>query len=186
MLFKKFVVFALFFTLIGCVFVELASADVYVHGYYRKDGTYVKPHWRSDPDGNPYNNWSFPGNVNPYTGEVATGNPETYLKNYYKGSTSSFQNIPNLNFINVDTQTKKVAPNADINLEQRLIFLLRKLIKEGDVSVRLAAIEILATIGTPQAESLLKDTYKKEEEPIVKARILEKLCTFSTNNVLNN
>ena len=66
-------------------------AQVYVNGYYRKDGTYVEPHYRSNPDGNPYNNWSFPGNVNPYTGKVAKGNPDTYLSNYYKlyGNTAS-------------------------------------------------------------------------------------------------
>jgi len=56
--------------------------DVYVPGYYRKDGTYVRPHYRSRPDSNPYNNFSFPGNVNPYTGKVAPGNPDTYLRNY--------------------------------------------------------------------------------------------------------
>jgi hypothetical protein len=38
-----------------------SAGDVYVRGYYRKDGTYVQPHYRSAPDGNPYNNWSFPG-----------------------------------------------------------------------------------------------------------------------------
>ncbi len=59
------------------------GGSVYVHGYTRKDGTYVSPHYRSAPDGNPYNNWSYPGNVNPYTGKVAPGNPDTYLKNYY-------------------------------------------------------------------------------------------------------
>lgn len=58
-------------------------ADVWVKGYYRKDGTYVRGHWRSNPDGNPYNNWSFPGNINPHTGKVATGNPDTYLDRYY-------------------------------------------------------------------------------------------------------
>jgi len=63
---------------------EVVSADVRVKGYYRKDGTYVRGHYRSDPDGNPYNNWSYPGNINPYTGKVAPGNPGTYLKNYYK------------------------------------------------------------------------------------------------------
>ena len=31
--------------------------DVYVHGYSRSDGTYVRPHYRSAPDGNPYNNY---------------------------------------------------------------------------------------------------------------------------------
>ncbi len=63
-----------------------ADAAVRVRGYYRKDGTYVQPHYRSNPDGNPYNNWSFPGNINPYTGKVAPGNPDTYLKNYDGGS----------------------------------------------------------------------------------------------------
>ena len=57
-------------------------SQVRVNGYYRKDGTYVRPHYRSSPDGNPYNNYSYPGNVNPYTGKVATGNTSTYLANY--------------------------------------------------------------------------------------------------------
>ena len=67
-------------------------AQVHVRGYYRKNGTYVQSHYRSSPDGNPYNNWSYPGNTNPYTGKVATGNPETYLNNYHnrdKDGTSS-------------------------------------------------------------------------------------------------
>jgi hypothetical protein len=62
------------------------DAAVRVKGYFRKDGTYLQPHYRSNPDGNPYNNWSFPGNVNPYTGKVAPGNPDTYLKNYNNNS----------------------------------------------------------------------------------------------------
>jgi hypothetical protein len=60
-----------------------AVSDTYVRGYFRSDGTYVQPHYRSSPDGNPYKNWSFPGNVNPHTGKVAPGNPDTYLRNYY-------------------------------------------------------------------------------------------------------
>jgi hypothetical protein len=51
------------------------SAQVYVHGYTKKDGTYVAPHYRSSPDGNPYNNWSTVGNVNPYTGQAGTKSP---------------------------------------------------------------------------------------------------------------
>lgn len=65
---------------------EIQIASVRVRGYYRKDGTYVQPHYRSNPDSSPYNNWSYPGNVNPYTGKVAPGNPETYLKKYRSGS----------------------------------------------------------------------------------------------------
>lgn len=50
----------------------VADADVRVRGYYRKDGTYVRPHMRSDPDGVFENNWTTKGNVNPYTGEPGT------------------------------------------------------------------------------------------------------------------
>ncbi|TPN82762.1 SH3 domain-containing protein [Aquimarina algicola] len=64
-------------------------AQVKVRGYYKKDGTYVRPHYRSNPDGNPYNNWSYPRNTNPYTGKTATGNPNTYLENYHNRSSSS-------------------------------------------------------------------------------------------------
>jgi hypothetical protein len=59
---------------------------VSVRGYYRKDGTYVRPHYRTSPDGNPYNNYSFPGNYNPNTGEITTGDPAKYLERYYNKS----------------------------------------------------------------------------------------------------
>jgi hypothetical protein len=36
-----------------------AFAD-YVHGYQKKDGTYVAPYQRSHPDNNPYNNYRQP------------------------------------------------------------------------------------------------------------------------------
>lgn len=62
-----------------------AVADERVTGYTRKNGTYVQPHYRSSPDGSPYNNYSYPGNVNPYTGKQATGNPATYLRDHGYG-----------------------------------------------------------------------------------------------------
>ena len=75
-------------TMLFSAFVALDDADaaISVRGYYRSNGTYVQPHYRSNPDGNPYNNWSYPGNTNPYTGETAGGNPSTYLENYYSNS----------------------------------------------------------------------------------------------------
>ena len=36
-----------------------AFAD-YVHGYVKRDGTYVAPYQRSHPDNNPYNNYRQP------------------------------------------------------------------------------------------------------------------------------
>jgi hypothetical protein len=56
----------------------VAQAQVLVDPYLRRDGTYVDGHYRSNPDGNPYSNWSYPGNVNPYTGKQATGDPNRY------------------------------------------------------------------------------------------------------------
>ena len=46
---------------------SLAPAATYVRGYYRSNGTYVQPHYRSSPDRSFYNNWSTRPNVNPYT-----------------------------------------------------------------------------------------------------------------------
>lgn len=93
-----------------------SGSSVYVKGYVRKDGTYVQPHRRSAPDGNPYNNWSFPGNTNPYTGKVAPGNPETYIENYYnKPSKTDFstgvpESPPTLN----DAQNLLTSPQKPI------------------------------------------------------------------------
>lgn len=75
--------------LILIVLMLLASAveaQVYVRPHARRDGTYVPGHYRSKPDGNPHNNYSYPGNVNPYTGRVAPGEPNKYLRDYDGGS----------------------------------------------------------------------------------------------------
>lgn len=69
---------------------QSALADVWVNGYTRSDGTYVQGHYRSSPDGNPYNNWSYPGNTNPYTGVTAGGSESSYLQNYYDSSGSTY------------------------------------------------------------------------------------------------
>ena len=65
----------------------VANADVHVRGYYRNNGTYVQPHYRSDPDGSRSNNWSTYPNVNPYTGKVGTKRLSTL-----GGSNVTFQN----------------------------------------------------------------------------------------------
>lgn len=60
-----------------CIFLSVLSflsfaADVYVEGYTRKDGTYVKGHYRSAPNNKTSDNFSSYGNVNPYTGKLGT------------------------------------------------------------------------------------------------------------------
>ena len=50
----------------------------YTNPYYRQDGTYVQPHYQTNPNGNPYDNWSTRGNVNPFNGQPGTRNPYPY------------------------------------------------------------------------------------------------------------
>lgn len=77
-------------------FAGQADADVWVNGYTRSNGTYVQGHYRSSPDSSPYNNYSYPGNTNPYTGATATGNPSTYLKNYSSTSLTPTYTTPKI------------------------------------------------------------------------------------------
>jgi hypothetical protein len=66
-----------------------AFADQFVHGYMRSNGTYVRPYYRSSPNGTVTDNFSYRGNVNPYTGAVGTSR---YIHDktspYYQGPDS--------------------------------------------------------------------------------------------------
>lgn len=55
-------------------FASLASADEYVNGYTKSDGTYVPGYYRSSPNGTTSDNYSHKGNINPYTGKEGTRN----------------------------------------------------------------------------------------------------------------
>jgi opacity protein-like surface antigen len=68
---KKFIL-----ALLAAAFIAPSlSAQVYVRGYTRSDGTYVAPHYRSSPNSTTLDNYSTRGNVNPYTGRVGTRDP---------------------------------------------------------------------------------------------------------------
>jgi len=58
----------IYFVLLLIFWVLPVHADVYVHGYVKQNGTYVTPHYRSNPNGNFNDNWSTKPNINPYTG----------------------------------------------------------------------------------------------------------------------
>jgi hypothetical protein len=85
-------------TLLGLIFLlsnDATAGDVRVKGYYRKDGTYVPPHYRSSPDDNFSNNWSTYGNRNPYTGKLGwIKSPRTSTHSYgHPGSISDTSDI---------------------------------------------------------------------------------------------
>lgn len=83
-------IFAVIITLVSLVITDIAFAQVHVKGYTRKNGTYVQPHMRSNPDGNASNNWSTKGNTNPYTGAAGTHNPDNYGGGYHQPSNSGY------------------------------------------------------------------------------------------------
>ncbi len=66
---------------LGAALMVTAVLPAYAQGYnsvsphVRRDGTYVQPHFRTNPNSNPYDNWSTRGNTNPYTGQPGYRNP---------------------------------------------------------------------------------------------------------------
>ncbi len=94
---KRFHNLLILFLLISSVNLCFAQSRVYVKGHFRKNGTYVLPHYRTAPDGNFYNNWSTYGNINPYTGESGTKKYPTQNYSgysYYKSSVHNFYLAP--------------------------------------------------------------------------------------------
>lgn len=61
-------------------FSTLAFGQSYyrVNGYYRSNGTYVEPYYRTAPNNTILDNWSTYPNVNPFTNRVGTVNPYNY------------------------------------------------------------------------------------------------------------
>ena len=53
----------------------VAVSQTHVDGHYRRDGTYVPPHYRTNPNSTTSDNWTTRGNTNPYTGERGTVDP---------------------------------------------------------------------------------------------------------------
>ena len=62
---KKYILLSLLFLFL----LNLSFSQVYVNGYLKKNGTYVEPHYRTEPNHTILDNWSTKGNINPYTGK---------------------------------------------------------------------------------------------------------------------
>ena len=61
--------------LIGLASSAMAQSYHYDNGYTRQNGTYVEPHYQTNPDRSRQDNWSTQGNVNPFTGQEGTHSP---------------------------------------------------------------------------------------------------------------
>ena len=82
-----------------CIFAMFAGSafagDVFVRGHFRSNGTYVQPHYRSAPDSQRWNNYSYPGNVNPYTGRRAPGSNNPRYN--YPSNPNPYDSYPRIN-----------------------------------------------------------------------------------------
>jgi|APSaa5957512535_1039671.scaffolds.fasta_scaffold14263_5 hypothetical protein len=61
-----------FIALSFCILSLHVFADVWVEGYTKRNGAYVPGHYRSSPNSTQLDNYSYQGNVNPYTGKIGT------------------------------------------------------------------------------------------------------------------
>lgn len=83
---KKLVLVLISLCLINPTFAKKSSSGGYksngsskttnVHGYTKKNGTYVAPHKRTTPNHTQRDNWTSKPNQNPYTGKDGTKEPQ--------------------------------------------------------------------------------------------------------------
>lgn len=57
------------------------GGNTYVRGYVKRNGTYVKPHFKTIPNNTLLDNYSTKGNINPYTGKKGTIDPYSPNRN---------------------------------------------------------------------------------------------------------
>lgn len=77
------------FVLLLIAFSSNLNAQTQVNGYYKSNGTYVQPHYRSNANTTTLDNWSTKGNVNPYTGKKGTKSPSYNTYTYPKSTTTT-------------------------------------------------------------------------------------------------
>ena len=104
----------LFFFLFLFSFAQTNPNHVYVSGYYRSNGTYVKPHYRTAPNSTNRDNFSTRGNTNPYTGQAGYITPDnntssTYTPSTYSTTTTSY---PKTTYNNTSTSTSNSSYNS--------------------------------------------------------------------------
>lgn len=72
---KKILIALFFFVVLGFGIFNYADAAVRSRGYFRSNGTYVQPYYRTSPNSSLFDNYSTKGNYNPYSGRKGYVNP---------------------------------------------------------------------------------------------------------------
>jgi len=147
---KRIIISAILIFIIFSLFLSFASAYVWVNGYTRENGTYVQGYWRTSPDGDPTNNIGYPGNFNPNTGKVTPGNPETYLKNYYKYSKDNMRKI---GFSSVDYAAIATTINN-----------IGKVNNAPPITIGSSIEDVIMAMGLPDSVQISSSAYKYRKD----------------------
>lgn len=59
-------------------YAQVNPNEVFVSGYYKSNGTYVEPHYRTSPNSSVNDNFSTIGNTNPHTGKAGWISRDNY------------------------------------------------------------------------------------------------------------
>ena len=110
---KQIITILLFFVFLFS-FAQTNSNHVYVSGYYKSNGTYVQPYYRTAPNSTNRDNFSTRGNTNPYTGEAGYIIPDsntssTYTTNSYSNSSTTY---PKTNYNKTSTSISNKSYNS--------------------------------------------------------------------------
>ena len=86
----KFLISLIFLLFSLTIFSQVNPNYHKVKGYTRKDGTYVKPHYRTNRNNTNRDNYTTKPNINPHTGKRGYINPDSKSTYTYPSSTSSY------------------------------------------------------------------------------------------------
>lgn len=94
-------------------------SQVHVKGYYRANGTYVKPHERTKPNHTVTDNYSYPGNINPNTSKK----DESVESNYASPSQQLIGTKPEPIFLDTVSAKHKIiaVKSVDCYFEEVLV-----------------------------------------------------------------
>ncbi len=113
---KLFLIILVFLSLSLCS--AFSKKPIKVRGYFKKNGTYVSPYYRSAPDKSVKNNWSTKGNINPITHKYGT-------RIIYSSSSSSYSyDMNNNQYINNKTDTYLDKIIEKLNNEQNNVTVI--------------------------------------------------------------
>lgn len=150
----------------------LVDAAVYVNGYTKKNGTYVKPHYRSDPDGIKSNNYSYPGNTNPYTGKTSGGTVGSY-----GGSSYSPSYTPSYGGFTATDTTSEAAKKAYSNYQSACNYS-----GYGGTGAENCRKAVLDWMSTQTGSSNSASSYSQPESKSKKLKINELTLSYALEN----